>query len=199
MNYPDFYNSVESIKVKDPLSNVLGAFENGEYEVTYLEVVKSAGHSCPTVAGAYIIASEALKALYPNERAIRGGVKVEFSEAPEEGVAGVIANVITQITGATETSGFKGLQGKFARHSLMAFKADIDASARFTRVDSGKSVDVSYNPSSIMPSPAMQPLMGKMMQGQATPAELKEFGALWQDRVAKIFENLDKVVQVEEV
>jgi len=199
MNYPDFYNSVESIKVKDPLSNVLGAFENGDYEVTYLEVVKSAGHSCPTVAGAYIIASEALKALYPNERAIRGGVKVEFEEAMEDGVAGVIANVITQITGATETSGFKGLQGQFARHSLMTFKSKIDASARFTRVDNGKSVDVSYNPSAIMPSPAMQPLMGKMMQGQATPAELKEFGALWQDRVAKIFENLDKVVQVEEV
>ncbi len=34
MNYPEFYNSVESIKVKDPLSNVLGAFENGYYEVT---------------------------------------------------------------------------------------------------------------------------------------------------------------------
>ncbi len=199
MSYPDFYNSVESIKVKDPLSNVLGAFEDGNYEVTYLEVVKSAGHSCPTVAGAYIIASEALKALYPNERAIRGGVKVEFEEAMEDGVAGVIANVITQITGATETSGFKGLQGQFARHSLMTFKADIDASARFTRVDNGKSVDVSYNPSVIMPSPAMQPLMGKMMKGLASPEELKKFGALWQDRVKRIFENLDEVVQVEEV
>ncbi len=199
MSYPDFYNNVESIKVVDPLSNVLGAFENGEYEVTYLEVVKSAGHSCPTVAGAYIITQAALKALYPNQRAIRGGVKVEFEEAPEAGVAGVIANVISQITGATETSGFKGLQGQFARHSLMAFNAKIDASARFTRVDNGKSVDVSYNPSTIMPSPAMQPLMGKMMQGQASKEELKEFGALWQDRVKRIFENLDEVVQVEEV
>ena len=199
MSYPDFYNSVESIKVKDPLSNVLGTFENGEYEVTYLEVVKSAGHSCPTVAGAYIITAQALKALFPDERAIRGGVKVEFEEAMEDGVAGVIANVVTQITGATETSGFKGLQGQFARHSLMKFNSNIDASARFTRVDNGTSVDVSYNPSSIMPSPQMQPLMGKMMQGQATPAELKEFGRLWQDRVQRIFENLDEVVHVKEV
>ncbi len=199
MSYPKFYDSVESIKVKDPLSNVLGAFENGEYEVTYLEVVKSAGHSCPTVAGAYIIASEALKALYPDTRAIRGGVKVEFEESAEEGVAGVIGNVISQITGATETSGFKGLQGQFARHSLMAFNVNIDASARFTRIDNSKSVDVTYNPSAIMPSPAMQPLMGKMMKGLATPEELKEFGALWQDRVQRIFENLDQVVQVEEV
>lgn len=199
MSYPDFYNKVESIKVKDPLSNVLGAFDNGEYEVTYLEVVKSAGHSCPTVAGAYIITSEALKALYPNQRAIRGGVKVEFEEGLEDGVAGVIANVVTQITGATDKSGFKGLQGQFARHSLMNFNVAIDSSARFTRVDNGQSVDVSYNPSSIMPNPKMQTLMGKMMQGNATADELKEFGELWQDRVARIFENLDEVVQVEEV
>ena len=99
----------------------------------------------------------------------------------------------------TETSGFKGLQGKFARHSLMSFNSAIDASARFTRVDSAKSVDVTYNPSSIMPNPAMQSLMQKMMQGGATSDELKEFGRLWQDRVARIFENLDEVVRVEEV
>ena len=199
MSYPKFYDSVEDIKLVDPLSNVLGAFDEGKYEISYLEVVKSAGHSCPTVAGAYIMTSEALKALYPDSRAVRGGVKVSFEEAPEDGVAGVIANVVSQITGATETSGFKGLQGQFARHSLMEFNSGIEASARFTRVDNGKSVDVTYNPSPITPSPQMQPLMGKMMKGQASKEELKEFGALWQDRVARIFANLDEVVQVEEV
>ncbi|MEN8303385.1 MAG: FmdE family protein [Campylobacterota bacterium] len=199
MSYPKFYDAVESIKVIDPLSNVLGAFENGMYEFNYIDVVKSAGHSCPTVAGAYIITQAALKALYPNERAVRGNIKVEFKEAMEDGVAGVIANVVSQITGATDKSGFKGLQGKFARHSLMSFNSVIDASARFTRVDSGKSVDVTYNPSSIMPNPVMQPLMQKMMQGAATTDELQEFGRLWQDRVQRIFENLNEVVRVEEV
>ena len=199
MSYPKFYESVEDIKLVDPLSMVLGAFDEGKYEISYLEVVKAAGHSCPTVAGAYIITVAALKALYPNERAVRGSVKVEFKEALEDGVAGVISNVVSQITGATEVSGFKGLQGKFARHSLIEFNSNINASARFTRVDNSKSVDVTYNPSSIMPSPAMQPLMGKMMQGQASKEELKEFGALWQDRVARIFEKLEEVVQVEEV
>lgn len=198
MSYPKFYDSVESIKVVDPLSNALGAFDNGEYEFNYQDVVKSAGHSCPTVAGAYIITQAALNALYPNERALRGNIKVEFEEAMEDGVAGVIGNVVSQITGATDKSGFKGLQGKFARHSLMSFNADINASGRFTRVDSGKSVDVTYNPSSIIPNPAMQPLMQKMMQGAATSDELKEFGRLWQDRVQRIFENLDEVVRVEE-
>ncbi len=199
MSYPKFYDAVETIKVVDPLSNVLGAFDNGMYEFNYLDVVKSAGHSCPTVAGAYIITQAALNTLYPNERAVRGNIKVEFAEAMEDGVAGVIANVVSQITGATDKSGFKGLAGKFARHSLMSFNSDINASGRFTRVDSGKSVNVTYNPSSIMPNPAMQPLMQKMMQGAATSDELKEFGRLWQDRVQRIFENSDEVVRVEEV
>ncbi len=199
MSYPKFYDEIETIKVIDPLSNALGAMELGEYEFNYLDVVKSAGHSCPTVAGAYIITLAALKELYPNERAVRGNIKVDFAEDLEEGVAGVIANVISQITGATDKSGFKGLRGKFARHSLMHFNADIEASARFTRVDSEKSIDVTYNPSNVMPNPDMQTLMQKMMLGKASQDELKEFGVLWQDRVKRIFENLDSVVRVEEV
>ena len=199
MSYPKFYDDVEKIKVVDPLSNVLGTFENGQYEFNYMDVVKSAGHSCPTVAGAYIITLEGLKTLYPDTLAVRGNIKVEFAEALEDGVAGVIGNVISQITGATDKSGFKGLNGKFARHSLMDFNSNIQASVRFTRVDTGKSVDVTYNPSSVMPSPDMQPLMMKMMQGAATPDELKEFGTLWQDRVKRIFDNLSNVVRVEEV
>ena len=199
MNYPNFFDSIEIIKVKDPLSNVLGAFENGEYEFNYLDVVKSAGHSCPTVAGAYLITLEALKALYPNELAVRGNVKVEFKESLEEGVAGVIGNVVSQITGATDKSGFKGLNGKFARHSLMNFNSNISSSVRFTRVDNSKSVDVMYNPSSVQANPDMQVLMQKMMQGSATSDELKEFGALWQDRVKRVFENIDNVIEVIEL
>ncbi|QOP45281.1 FmdE family protein [Sulfurimonas paralvinellae] len=199
MNYPDFFETVESIQVQDPLANILGAFEKGEYEITYLEVVKAAGHSCPTVAGAYLMADEALKALYPNERAVRGNIKVEFKESLEEGVAGVIGNVITQITGATYKSGFKGLGGKFARHSLMFFDADISSSARFTRIDNAKSVDVIYNPSSIPADAAMQPLMQKIMQGAAQPQEVKRFGELWQDRVKRVFENRAQVISVTEL
>ena len=199
MNYPKFYDTIESIKVRDNLSNALGSFENGEYEFHYVDVVKSAGHSCPTVAGAYLITLVALKVLYPNELAIRGNIKVEFEEKMQEGVAGLIGNVISQITGATDKSGFKGLQGKFARHSLMHFGADIDASARFTRIDNAKSVDVFYNPSSIMPDPDMQVIMQKMAEGAVSSDEVKEFGVLWQDRVKRIFENIDTVVRIEEL
>ena len=196
MNYPQFFDEVPSIKVKDPLAQALGAFKNGEYEITYLEVVKAAGHSCPSVAGAYIMASEAIKLLYLEERAVRGNIKVEFAESLQEGVVGVMGNVITHITGATDKSGFKGLNGQFARHSLMFFDADIHSSARFTRVDTKKSVDINYNHSSIATSSNMMPLMQKLTTGTATPEEAEEFGHLWQERVQRIFENIDKVIEV---
>ncbi|MDQ7045370.1 MAG: hypothetical protein Q9M32_05590 [Sulfurimonas sp.] len=199
MNYPKFYETIQSIKVRDPLSAALGAFENGEYEFNYIDAVKLAGHSCPTIAGAYIITLEGLKALYPDELVVRGNIKVQFQEDLEDGVAGVISNVISQLTGATDKSGFKGLQGKFSRHSLMHFNSDIESSVRFTRLDTAKSVDVTYNPSSVLPNPDIQVLMQKMALGEASSNELKEFGVLWQDRVKRIFENLNEVVFVEEI
>ena len=197
MSYPKFFDEIESIKLQDPLADVLGAFENGEYEISYLEVVKGAGHSCPTVAGAYLMTQYALKALYPNSRAVRGDIEVFFQEDLEDGVAGVIGNVISFITGATDKSGFKGLGGKFARHSLMHFRSDIDgASARFCAKSSGKCIDVFYDPSSIPADASMQPLMQRIMQGVASEEEKKHFGALWQKRVANIFTNSDKVIAI---
>jgi len=199
MSYPKFYDAIESFKVSDPIAAILGAFENGEYEISYKDVVKSAGHSCPTVAGAYLMTDAAVKVLYPNERLIRGDVDVSFKEDVSDGVAGVVGNVISHITGATDKSGFKGLGGKFARHSLMHFNADIDASARFTRVSNGKSVDVNYNPNSIPADPRMMPLMQKILSGAASVDEKRLFGELWQERVQRVFENRDNVISITEV
>jgi len=199
MNYPPFYDEVESIKVKDPLSAMLHTFDNGEYIFNYIDAVKLSGHSCPTVAGAYIITLKGLQALYKGELAVRGNIKVAFKEDVQDGSAGVIANVVTQITGATDKSGFKGLNGKFKRHSLMSFNTNIKSSVQFTRLDTGESVEVTYNPSSVAPNPDMEKLMQKIMQTSATKDEIKEFGVLWQDRVKRIFEKLDEVVAVEEL
>ena len=198
MHYPQFYDTVESIRLVDPLAKVLATFENGEYEISYIEVVKAAGHSCPTVAGAYLMADAALKVLYPEQRAVRGMIRVEFKEDLQDGVAGVIGNVITHITGATDKSGFKGLGGQFARHSLMDFNADINSSARFTRLDNSKSVDIIYDPSSVLPDPNMGQLMQKMQKALATPEDIKLFGELWQDRVKRIFQKSESVIRIVE-
>ncbi len=202
MSYPKFYDNVKTITLYDPLSEFLGSFDEGRITFKYIQIVKSAGHSCPTVAGAYLMTCKALEFLYGEDMPVRGEIKVEFKENIEEGVAGVIANVITNITGATRITGFKGLNGKYARHSLMEFDSDISSSARFTRTDSGKSVDVFYNPSSVYGNPQMGELMQKMMMNMANDDEKKEFKAMWQQRVKEIlvdnFDN-DAVVRLSEV
>jgi len=199
MRYPPFFDDIEPIALKDSLSAFLGTFEGGEYDYTYLEVVKSAGHSCPTVAGAYLCTQAGLKALYPEDRAERGMIKVAFASSQQEGVAGVIGAVITNITGATTDFGFKGIGGNFDRTNLMFFNQEIASSVRFTRLDTNTSVDVFYDPSHIPADAQMQPLMQKIMQGVATPQEREAFGQLWQNRVERIFLSIDQVITVKEV
>ncbi len=196
-NFPDFFAQVPGITTFDPLALTLGTVSDGIIKFKYTQIVKSAGHSCPTVAGAYLMTLKALDALYPNTPAVRGEIKVEFKEDFEDGVAGVIANVISNITGATEKSGFKGLNGRFARHSLMSFNTDINSNVRFTRVDNNKSVDVYYNPSVVPPNPKMQELMSLVITQNANDEQIKEFGEIWQDRIKRIlidnFDNQDMI------
>jgi len=197
MNYPSFFDLVEPVSLQDPLSNVLGAFVDGKLEITYLDCVKLAGHSCPTVAGAYLMALKGLESLYPDTLPQRGFVKVEMREGETHGVTGVVCNVIAFITGAGGAGGFKGLQGKMSRNNLISFDADITREVRLTRIDTGASIEIDYDPSSIPPSAEMQPLMGKMMQQKASEEEKKAFGALWQERVEKILlgkENWDTII-----
>lgn len=185
MNYPTFFDQIPSIRLADPLADFLGAMENGIVEFNYLDAVKLAGHSCPTIAGAYMATYKALEALYPDSIAQRGGVKVEVKDSLTNGVTGVIANVITQITGATRESGFKGINGNFVRHSLLEFDADIRGQFRFTRLDTGKSVDVNYNPV-VPPEASQQMLMQKLLTNTASGEDKEEFKKVWQERVRKI-------------
>ena len=197
MTYPQFFNNIPTIKLQDDLACLLGAFEDGLIEFSYLDVVKSAGHSCPTVLGAYLITLEGLNALHKNEVAKRGNILVQFSESQTTGVAGVIGSVITNITGSTTTNGFKGLAGKHDRNHLMNFEKDINgASVRFARLDTQKNVDVFYNANSVLPDPSMNSLMQKCIQGIATSEEKIEFGKVWQKRVEDISNNIEEVIKV---
>ena len=186
MTYPDFFTQVPNIKLYDPLSEFLGAFEDGELEISYLECVKLAGHSCPTVAGAYLMAKMGLETLYPNTLAERGSIKVEMRDAQTAGVTGVIANVIGFIAGANGVGGFKGIQGNFSRDNLLAFDVPMQGEVKLTRLDNGESVTLNYNPSSVPADPMMQPLMGKSLKNIASKEEKKTFGMLWQKRVETI-------------
>lgn len=193
MKYPEFFERVESITLKDPLAEFLGAFEEGMISFGYLDVVKSAGHSCPTIAGAYLMAREGLKALYKDEMPVRGDIRVLMKEGMEEGTAGVMANLFSLITGATTTTGFKGLQGHFDRRNLLFFNAPLSLHVKMQRVDTLQSVEMAYNPSAIVPDARMNVLMPKLFS-DATSEERLLFGTLWQERVRNILENCDKVL-----
>ena len=196
MTYPKFFEEIETIKLEDGLSDFLGAFNKGVIEFSFLDIAKSAGHSCPTVMGAYLMTLEGLKALYKDELPKRGEIFVEFGQNENEGVAGVIANVITNITGATVNLGFKGLAGKYDRRNLMQFESDINTNVRFTRRDTKESVEVTYDASSIGADSNMSPLMQICMQGRASNEQKAEFGRLWQNRVEDISKNIDKVITI---
>lgn len=184
MSNTDFFADVEKIVLKDKLGELLGVDEPFVY--SFADVVKLSGHSCPTVAGAYLMTLYSLKKLYSNETAIRGDVKVELRDSKSAGTTGVLANVASFITGAKEEDGFKGLNGKFARNNLLSYDADIKGEMRFTRVDTNESVEITYDLSNLALSGFDQSLMQKAIQGIAISDESKLFGAQWQKRVSDI-------------
>lgn len=199
MNYPKFYDNIENIKVQDTLASFLGAFNEGIYDFSYLDIVKSAGHSCPTVLGAYLMTKEALKALYPNSLPQRGNIKVEIKDKALDGVTGVISSVITNITGSTKDLGFKGIAGTYDRRYLMSYDNDIESNIKFIRLDTNDAVEVSYDLSSIYFNPRMQELMQKSIKLSASDDEKLEFGKLWQDRVENISLNINRVITIRKV
>ncbi len=193
MKFPEYYKNIESIELFDELAMFLGAPEDGKYEIHYHEIVKMAGHSCATVAGAYLMALEGLKELYGNETPRRGEIKVELRDRAEEGSIGVSATVFTNITGAAGSLGFAGINGKYTRRNLLSFNTKLDGFVRFTRLDNGKSVEVFYNPANVVyPGNIMMSAIGP----QATNETKKTFPFRWKQMIGVIFENIDKVVEV---
>ncbi|HEX6736068.1 MAG TPA: hypothetical protein VF096_14770 [Azonexus sp.] len=183
MNYPEFFDQLPVVRVRDPLADFLGACADGVLEYRYLDAVKLAGHSCPTVAAAWNMTRLALAALYGDELPRRGDLRVELPRNSDEGVTGVIASVVTLLTGAAAEGGFKGLGGRFRRQGLLRFAADVPLELRFTRLDDGRQVDVACDTGAIPADPAMGPLLHQCLSGEADAAARQRFGALWQARV----------------
>ncbi len=186
MSYPLFFESVPRVRLRDPLAQFLGAIDDGVIEYGYVDAVKVAGHSCPTVASAYWITRQALQALYDSELPERGAVQVEFREQRQSGVAGVIANVVSMLTGAAQDTGFKGLGGRFERRDLLSFGADIPLQIRFTRKDTGASVDAGVNLEQVPGDPDTAPLMQRCLRGSGSAEDARRLGSLWQDRVRRL-------------
>lgn len=188
MSFPEFFDQAPSIRLRDPLAAFLGACDDGIMEYHYADAVRLAGHSCPTVAGAYLMGRAALAALYPDTIPERGGIGVQMPAPMDTGTTGVIAQVLTLLTGATADNGFKGLAGRFARNDLMrCAAADSGNNAIvFQRLDNQAAVTVELDTSPVPADPALPRLLGPAVQGTASAEQLAEFRVVWQARVQRL-------------
>lgn len=188
MTFPQFFNDAPILKMRDPLAAFLGAAEGGVIEYRYADVVRLAGHSCPAVAGAYLMVLNGLAALYDEDIPERGGVEVFMRNERDHATTGVIASVATLLTGAAPESGFQGIgpAGRFARKDMLRFDTDIDGVLALRRRDTGKGVVLDINTDQVPHALIMSQLMPKAVAGKASEEELKEFARLWQDRVRRM-------------
>ena len=191
--FREFLKEVRPIRFKEPLAETLGAVkgEGAILEYTFVDVVKMAGHACPTVAGAYMSCQKALEALYRDEIPVRGEISITVYGEPDEGVYGVMAQVFSFLTGAAPASGFRGLGPKFKRKDLLKFSpGKIDSQAmsfEFKRLDNGKAVWAKFYPRQI-PFPEdkakrLGELLEKVIWEAAKDDEKREFQELWMGKV----------------
>lgn len=188
MDFPDFFAAAPTITLRDPLAAFLGAVRRGTMTYGYADAVKLAGHSCPTVAGAYLMVRRGLASLYGNELPERGGVEVHLRDGREQGTTGVVAAVAMLLTGAAPETGFGGIgaDGRFARRGLLQFDAPIDGLMAFRRRDTSRGVVLDLDTAGVPSEPAMRPLFLKAVAGQANEDEQSRFAALWQRRVERM-------------
>lgn len=190
MVFPAFFDQAPRITLRDPLAELLGASVGGLITYTYADAVKLAGHSCPTVAGVWLMLARGLRALYGEGVPERGAVKVSFGHPAVEGVTGVMAAIATLVTGATADTGFKGLGGRFDRRHLLFFNVLQAGVMGLERTDTSARVHVSLDMSPVPAAPEMGPLLPRILAGIADADEARLFAEAWQGRVKAMLVDL---------
>lgn len=191
----EFFERVEPIRLREPLAHVLGAQDENElFVINYKDAVLVAGHSCPAVSGAYRLTQKALKALYGDEVPVRGQIRVLIKGGPEDLAYGPQSHVISLITGAAGATGFKGLGGRWGRNNRLFFDAqDIQFNTYiFQREDTGKTVQITYNPQALPGDPRMNDVIPLVLRGSASKEQKELFFSLWQGNVRKILMEDEK-------
>lgn len=185
MQLPAFFAKAPGITLADPLLAFLGASPDQLITYQYEDVVKLAGHSCPTVAGTYLMVRRALQYLYGADMPERGAIEVYLRDSRDAGTTGVVAFVATLLTGAAPETGFGGIgrRGRFRRRNLMHFDAPIQGLMGLRRMDNGAGVVVDLDTSVIPADARMSALFLHHIAGATSPEEAELFGRLWQQRV----------------
>lgn len=175
------------ISVFEPFSDfLLGSDEEKSFEISLLDVVRFAGHACPSMVGAFLISQKVIGELFPKTGVcVRGDVAIEIPTAANQGATGPISNVFGFIFGAWEESGFGGLQGQFVRRNLIRYSVSdlLPGTFRFRNLKTGACVEAVYNPS-------LAPL--EVRDGES-------FQRQWRRKIKSILENPDIVLMLKTV
>lgn len=175
-----------AITLYDPLGHLLGAGD-GHFTYTFDDAVKLAGHACPTVAGAFLMAKTALERLFPGETPVRGDVRITIHGPVDQGVNGPISQIFTLLTGAAAQNGFHGLAGQFVRSHLLQFKETWPPEPfTFERISTGKTLQLAYSADHFPPSPSVGALMPLILSGRASDLQKEQFRDAWRERVLMI-------------
>ena len=197
MNFPDFYSQAPVVHTFDGLAQLLGAADGGLLDYCYADAVRLAGHSCPTVAGAFLSGRAAMRALYPDGPAERGMIEVAMPAPAHHGTTGVVAQVLTLLTGAAADNGFQGLGGRYARNGLLSFAGRHESEAiGFRRRDTGETVSVQLDITPVPGDPQMRDLLTAIVQDSASDAQKQDFARIWQDRVRRMLLDFADDVRV---
>lgn len=181
--FPEFFAAAPVLRLYDPLAEFLGAEADGLLEYHYVDMVRLAGHSCPTVAAAFLSVRTALRALYGEATPERGRLRVKMRDEADDGVTGVIASVAGAITGVAGPGGFAGIGTRFVRRGLLRFGANTRALMRLTRTDDGTAVEVEAHVERVPGDPQMRDLLRRCLTNVADAVQRSRFRDLWQTRV----------------
>jgi len=202
-----YIEQVPPIMMRDPLIELVGQ-TNEALPYYYEEVAKLSGHSCMVVAAAWTMTQLALDELYPGEEIpVRGQIQIQTPGAEDEWNIGVFGEVMAYITGASPKTGFSGsifAKGEplTVRRNKMLYTEEPVGTAPpkmewiFTRIDTGKSVAVSWNIALVQPPITEKNLTepgNALASGSATPEEAAKFIKDWNDAAIFLLQNAGKV------
>lgn len=195
MSFPEFFDNAPVVRLHDSLAELMGSTTDGIMDYRYVDAVRLMGHSCPTVAGAFLTVRAALKALYPDTLPERGRIAVHMPSEELEGTTGVVAQVLTLVTGAAAKSGFHGIGGRHARNGLLTFAScngENGGAVRFERLDTGAAVTVMFNAIDRPADESQRERMQAVIQNRETPEQQAEFAQYWQLLVSRmLLEHVD--------
>lgn len=187
------YPGIDPIRIRDPVAEVLGVRERGQpFAVGYPDLVRAAGHSCPTAAGAYRIADLGLAALYSDELPVRGEVAVRVGGPRDETAFGVTGRLLSLVTGAAGDDGFGGLPGGFGRRRGLLTYEPVEGSGvrvRLSRAATDEAVEVVYDVDAVPGLGDAKRHLPAVVDGNATVEATRAFREAWHGRVDAVLSS----------